>query len=252
MAGIYDRADIYDLFDNAERFLEYRKHWETVLQGTGIQSVLDVSIGSGSVTLPLIDLGIALYGSDLSESMLKNCQRKADCKGYTIELKCSDFRNLGCWADKRFDCVASTGNSLPYVENTDVLKTLEQMDSLVKEHGYIYLDVRNWNKILKEKYRFYLYNPIFDGDTRINFLQVWDYNEDESMTFNLLYTFEKNNKIFQKEKFAEHYYPIRQNLIIGKLRELGYADIKIMCFPATADHLDVNSPDWYCILAKKQ
>ena len=34
---------------------------------------------------------------------------------------------------KQFDCVASTGNSLPHVNNDDVLTALEQMNSLVKK-----------------------------------------------------------------------------------------------------------------------
>ena len=72
MAGIYDRADIYDLFENEERYLAYKKHWEAVFQGKEINTMLDVSIGSGSVTLPVLDLGVELCGSDLSETMLKN------------------------------------------------------------------------------------------------------------------------------------------------------------------------------------
>ena len=47
---------------------------------------------------------------------------------------------------KQFDCVASTGNSLPHVNNDDVLTALEQMNSLVKKGGYLYLDTRNWEK----------------------------------------------------------------------------------------------------------
>lgn len=65
MAGIYDRADIYDLFENEERYLAYKKHWKA-----------------------------------------------------------------------------------------DVLKTLEQMDALVKDGGYLYFDLRNWEKIVREKERF--------------------------------------------------------------------------------------------------
>ena len=90
--------------------------------------------------------------------------------------------------------------------NEEAEAVLEQMDALVKSGGYLYFDMRNWDKILEKRQRFYLYNPVFDGDTRINFLQVWDYNADESMTFHLLYLFEKDGKIFQKEHFEEHYF----------------------------------------------
>lgn len=43
---------------------------------------------------------------------------------------------------------------------------------------------------------------------KVNLVQVWDYNLDNTMTFHLLYTFEKENQIYQKEEFEETYYPI--------------------------------------------
>ena len=199
MASIYQKADIYDLLEDREHIQTYKKHWETLLRGKDIHSVLDVSIGSGSVTLPLGEMGIELSGSDLSEDMIEKCGIKAQNAGYNMDLKCSDFRDLSCWEGKQFDCVASTGNSLPHVQNADVLKALEEMDSLVKANGYLYLDMRNWEKILHERNRFFLYNPVFVGEDRVNLVQVWDYHADNSMTFNLLYTFEKDNHIFQKD-----------------------------------------------------
>lgn len=77
MSSIYDKADIYDLLENHEHLEAYKKHWETLLQGKNIHSFLDVSIGSGSVTLPLCEMDIQLYGSDLSEDMLEKCRSKA-------------------------------------------------------------------------------------------------------------------------------------------------------------------------------
>lgn len=112
MGKLYDRADIYDLIESGERFQMYRRHWERVLDGTGIRSLLDVSIGSGSVTLPLAELGTAVSGSDLSGAMLDRCRDKAAARGYAVELHQSDFRELSCWAGRSFDCVASTGNSV--------------------------------------------------------------------------------------------------------------------------------------------
>lgn len=252
MSTIYDRADIYDLIENESRYEAYKKHWETVLQNRHIETLLDVSIGSGNVTLPLADLGIRLSGSDLSETMLESCKKKAQAKNLDIELQCSDFRMVSERFTKQFDCVASTGNSLPYVSNEDVLKTLEQMDSLVKPGGYLYFDIRNWDKILKDRDRFYLYNPFFNGDTRINLIQVWDYHEDESMTFHLLYTFEKDNQIFQKEKFEEHYIPVKKAILLDKLQTMGYGNIETMRFPAFMQNVTVEEADWYCVIAKKR
>lgn len=251
MPSIYNRADIYDLLENGEHKKAYQKHWETMLQGKEIHSLLDVSIGSGSVTLPLCDMGIQLCGSDRSEEMLVKCKNKAKNFGYNIELKCSDFRNLSCWNGKKFDCVASTGNSLPHVENADVIIALEQMDSLIKTGGYMYLDTRNWEKILRGKNRFFTYDPVFIGENRMNLVQVWDYNLDDTMTFHLLYTFEKDNRIYQREEFEETYYPINKNMMVDKLKAMEYTDIEIQCFPSYFTMPEFERVEWYCIMARK-
>lgn len=252
MASVYDSADIYDLIENQERYDAYKKHWESVLENKEIKTMLDVSIGTGSVTLPVTDLGICLCGSDLSESMLARCRQKASDKGLSVELMASDFRDLSCWQGRKFDMVASTGNSLAYVSNEDVLKTLEQMDALVSDKGYLYFDLRNWDKILKERNRFFLYNPFFVDDTRVNLVQVWDYNDDETMTFNLLYTFEKDNKIFRKEMFEERYTPVARSLLLDKLKELGYGDIQVGCFPFNYKSDEIKKLDWYTVVAHKE
>lgn len=239
MPSFYDRADIYDLIESEDRYKMFKAHWENVLRGRDIKSLLDVSIGSGSATLPLAELGVSLFGSDLSENMLANCKRKAEAKGFPLELICCDFRNVSEHFDGPFDCVASTCNSLPYVSNEDVLKTLEQMDSLIRPGGYIYFEIRNWDKILEERKRFFPYAPFFNGDTRINLTQIWDYNSDGSITFNILYVFEKDNRFFQMEVFEEHYIPIKKEVLLGKLIDMEYQDIQVLPHPLRAGVLDI-------------
>lgn len=76
MEKLYDRADIYDLLENGSRYEITKGHWQYLLKGKPVRSLLDVSIGSGNMTLPVLDLGIDLYGSDLSEAMLSRCDKK--------------------------------------------------------------------------------------------------------------------------------------------------------------------------------
>ena len=135
MASVYDRTDIYDLFDSPKKDAQTLSHWQTVFDGRPIRSALDVSIGTGSLTLPLGQLGVSLYGSDLSGSMLARCRKKADERGIAIDLRQSDFRDLTSHFDRSFDCVMSTGNSLAYVTNNEITGVLEQMDALVEPGG---------------------------------------------------------------------------------------------------------------------
>ena len=252
MSKLYDRAEIYDLIENEKRTETVRNDWKQFLAGREIHTLLDVSIGSGGMTLPLQELNIEICGSDLSEAMLSRCREKAKAKQKPIELHCSDFRDLACWKGRKFDCVASTGNALGYVSNEDVLKTLEQMDALVSPGGYICFDSRNWEKIQKEKQRFYLYNPFFHDDTRINLVQVWDHNPDGSITFNLLYTFERENRIVQKEIFEEHYHPFTLELVEKKLYALGYSPVHLRPVPSSNPETDFSRIDWYRVIAQKQ
>lgn len=252
MGSLYDRADIYDLLETEERYQITKRHWERVLSGKQVKTLLDVSIGSGNLTLPLEELGVALYGSDLSKAMLERCGEKAGKRGFPIDLRISDFRRLDECFDRTFDCVASTGNSLPYVTNGEIPNVLAQMDRLVRPGGYLYIDLRNWDKILRTKQRFYLYNPTFLEDVRMNLVQVWDHHGDGSMTFNLLYTFERENKIVQTEIFEEHYFPLKRDLLLNGLRRLGYGEIKLMCLPSFWEAVKPEESDWYCVLARKQ
>ena len=251
MDKLYDRAEIYDLIESDARSESIRRDWAAFLGDRSIRTFLDVSIGTGGMTLPLQGLGIEVFGSDLSEAMLARCREKAAKKGRPVELRQADFRDLSCWAGRQFDCVTSTGNALGYVENADILVTLERMDALVKPGGYLCFDSRNWEKIQREKQRFYLYNPFFRGDDRINLVQVWDHNDDGSVTFNLLYTFERDNRIFQKEQFEEHYHPFPRSLAEDKLSAMGYTDLTLRPVPSFAPVTDFDKMEWYRLIARK-
>ena len=252
MDKLYDRAEIYDLIESEQRSETIRRDWASFLGDRPIRTLLDVSIGTGGMTLPLGELGIEVFGSDLSEAMLARCREKAARKGRPVECRQADFRDLSCWAGRQFDCVASTGNSLGYVENEDIPLVLEQMDALVKPGGYICFDSRNWEKIRREKPRFYLYNPFFRGDDRINLVQVWDHNADGSVIFNLLYTFERDGRIFQKEFFEEHYHPFPRSLAADRLLSLGYTDLTIRPVPSFAPVTDFDKMEWYRLIARKK
>lgn len=251
MDKLYDRAEIYDLIESDARNESIRRDWAAFLGARAIGTLLDVSIGTGGMTLPLQEMGIEVFGSDLSEAMLARCREKAAKKGRPVELRQADFRDLGCWAGRQFDCVASTGNALGYVENGDVLTTLERMYALVKPGGYLCFDSRNWEKIQRERQRFYLYNPFFHGDDRVNLVQVWDHNDDGSITFNLLYTFERDGRIFQKEIFEEHYHPFSLSLATDHLRSLGYTDLTLRPVPSNLPETDFSKIDWYRLMARK-
>lgn len=250
MEKLYENAELYDLFYREGRDEAVKKYWEGVLEGISVRTIHDCSIGTGQMTLALGLMGYELSGSDISKDMLKRCEINVKDRNLNVPLTVSDFRNLSQNVSGKYDLVISTGNSLPHVENEEVKKVLKEMDALVTSGGYLYVDLRNWDKILREHQRFYFYNPWHVNDQRMNLLQVWDYNLDGTITFNLVYTFEEEEKIVRKEINSIYYFPISRSFIENAIRDMGYDIVREATTPIV--DVDIDDFDWYFILAKKR
>lgn len=250
MTSLYDRAEIYDLRFNQRGWDVFREHYQKVFAGTDVKTMLDCSIGSGNLTLELAELGYQVTGSDLSEAMLSRCREKAEKRGLKVELFPSDFREIDKTAPGKYDCVMSTGNALPYVSNEDVVRTLAAMDRLAAPGGYLYLDTRNWDKILAEKQQYYFYLPMFYDNLRVDTIQFWEHHPDGTITFHIVFTLEKEGKIIQREVFQELYHPIKRSVIESALEEMGYQIERFGPHPIQAP-VPAEEAEWYCILAKK-
>ena len=244
MATLYDVPEIYE-----ERFSEwaeqaYREHYQRTLEGLPIREILDCSIGSGCLTFCLCGLGYQVWGSDLSRPMLDRAAEKAREKGLDVPLVQCDFRELTKAFDQQFDCVMSTGNALAHVGGADLERTLEQMDALVKPGGYLYFDSRDWEAELKGKCRFQPFGRPFlrEDGVRINYVQMWDYHDDGSITINILHAYEREGEIFRQEVYEEHLYPFTVGDVKQVLERLGYQKITLPPFPGH---------NWYCLLAQK-
>ena len=74
----------------------------------------------------------------------------------------------------------------------------------------------------------------------------------ERSLFNLLYTFERDNRIFQKEIFVEQYHPFRLELVERKLRKMGYGSLKLTPVPDNHSEADLSKTEWYRMIAHKE
>ncbi|MGI5894604.1 MAG: class I SAM-dependent methyltransferase [Candidatus Merdivicinus sp.] len=251
MADLYEYPDIYD-----ERFSEkantaYREHYQKMFDGCEITDILDCSFGTGNLTFELCELGYQVSGSDLSPVMLKKAEEKAKEKGFAVDLTCCDFRELTKHFSKQFSCVMSTGNALAHVNNEDVVQTLREMDKLVKPGGYLYLDSRNWDLVLERRGRFAFGSPFIRPDgVRINYVQLWDYHEDGTITIHILNAYEENGRITGQQVFDEHLTPFSFALVESALKEMGYQDLMVKPLPYFRD-MDFKEIGWYCLRARK-
>lgn len=171
--------------------------------------------------------------------MLEKAAEKAKLKGFCVDLTCCDFRELTQHFHQNFSCIMSTGNALAHVDNQGVVKTLHEMDKLVKPGGYLYLDSRNWNAVIKKRDRFLFASPFIRADgVRVNYVQMWDYHTDDTITINILHAYELEGKIICQETFEEHLTPFSIDLVISTLNKLGYEDLLIKPLPYFQDQKD--------------
>ena len=144
----------------------------------------------------------------------------------------------------------STRNALAHVANTDVLKTLHEMDKCLKPGGYLYFDSRNWEKSLQDTARFQIGQPFYRGDdVRIGYVQEWEYHADGTVTINILQSYEKDGRIFDTKEFGEHLHPFSLGLVKAELGKMGYTQIEVRPFPWFEDR-NFEEIGWYCLLAK--
>lgn len=250
MESLYENAELYDAIYDKKRDEAVGRYWKKVLEKTeNIKTVFDCSIGTGQMTFGLNSLNFKLAGSDISTDMLEKCRNNAKERGIDISLEQCDFRKLSEKITGKYDLVISTGNSIPHVNNEDAVAVIKEMAGLVNDNGYLYIDIRNWDKILRDHQRFYFYNPWHLSDERVNLVQVWDYNIDGTITFNLVYTFEKDEKITRNEVMSVYYFPVSRSFLTEAIEKLGFTIIKESAMGD--ESIPVEGCDWYYILAKK-
>ncbi|MFR9309044.1 hypothetical protein [Hydrogeniiclostridium mannosilyticum] len=116
----------------------------------------------------------------------------------------------------------STGNALAHVDRQGVVKTLHELDNLIRPGGYLYLDSRNWDIAMKKYNRFLFASPfICTEGVRVNYIQLWDYHTDDTITIHILHAYELEGRIIRQEIFEKHLTPFSFDLVISTLNKLG-------------------------------
>lgn len=262
---IYETAALFNQNMSKEQQERFKDFYKNVFQDYNIKTVHDCSIGAGGTTLPFSKLGYKVSGSDLSKTLLNKAKENFKEAGYDVELFVSDFRNVKNDLPKSYDCIISTGNSLPHVNNQDVESFVKQVHCKLNENGLLYIDMRNWDSILDEKPIFKAKDPfVMTEEQHTSLYLIYNWHDDNSVNFVFATSTDKNGK-HDSVKFvdAPTYYPLRYVDYKEILERNGFEVIK--CFDCdrlwssfhgevekTGDfEEDFDNISWYSILAQK-
>lgn len=215
--------------------------YEKLLKDNNVKTVLDCACGTGMYVIALNKAGFNVSGSDIDEQMIKQATQNAKNKKYSAKFKVSDFRKLSKTYTETFDAVLCIGNSLSHILNDKELqKSLDQMYKVLNKKGVLILHIRNYQKLLKERQRFFTYKT---GEEI--FFYVWDFEPKHIVNvinYNL-----KNGK---NELISFYYNPISKSNITELLKKTGFK--KLQFFSDTSfNKFDLKEDNYLMIVCKK-
>ena len=108
---------------------------ETILREIGNEfrgrAILDIGVGAGRSTGPLLNISSDYIGVDYSAAMVEVAQGLFP----DVDMRCVDARDLSAFEDEQFDLVWFSFNGIDYVAHEDRLKILAEVYRVVKPNG---------------------------------------------------------------------------------------------------------------------
>jgi SAM-dependent methyltransferase len=161
--------EFYAIFVSKYDTLKGRRWTDTVKDVNFIESflergdaILDVGCGTGRHCLELAKRGYKVAGIDVSDAMLSKARKKAKRKGFQIEFKYGDMRNIPA-EDGSFDCVICLYSAFCHIlRKRDRKKAIAEMRRVLKKDGIAIIGITNWSYIKK----------IYEGEVTIEGCKV--------------------------------------------------------------------------------
>ncbi|TFY86474.1 class I SAM-dependent methyltransferase [Pseudomonas kairouanensis] len=142
-ADFVERWD--ELIDWEKRKAGEGGFFEKLLREHGVQSVIDVSTGSGFHAVQLKQAGFDVVATDGSSTMLTKARANFRAHGLEIQSHYRDWLSLDPQDLGQFDALVCLGSSLCHVFAAhDRLNVLERFRALLKPGGLLIVDQRNF------------------------------------------------------------------------------------------------------------
>lgn len=139
-------AEHYDAF-NQKNTLPINQFIVKTLKRYGVNSVLDLTCGTGAQVFELIKLGFKVVGVDINSKMLKIARTKAKENHLDIKLLKGDMRSTRAG---EFDAVITIFNSIGHLTTEDFKQTIQNVYINLKPGGIYIFDIFNLTYLLKD------------------------------------------------------------------------------------------------------
>lgn len=169
-------AENYDTF-NEKSSEQTNEVIGKILKKYRVQTVLDLTCGTGSQVFWLAKRGYEVVGSDINSNMLKIARSKARKEKSGVKFLKGDMRTIKVG---QFDAVITIFNAVGHLTKLDFEKTMQNIHNNLKAGGLYVFDINNLSYLTQD-------NHITDltidwqkmaGDTKIRDIQYSTIDKD--------------------------------------------------------------------------
>lgn len=212
----------YDEFGDIENYLGSEKtFFEKIFSENNVQRVLDCACGTGQHLYMLSEMGLQVYGSDYSKSMLEVASGNLEKHGVQVPLRQCDFKYLEEEFQERFDAIVCLTTALPHLHtDEDLLTALVSMKNRLEPNGLLILTQGTTHYTLSLPSIEVVVN-------REDFSRVFvKEHDDQLQTIHILDIYHS------KDRFEDNQYEIVYKIILDDdyrrlLTEAGFGNIRI-------------------------
>jgi glycine/sarcosine N-methyltransferase len=196
------------------------------LQASGASRVLDAACGTGMHAVALAQEGYTVAGTDLSAGMIERARANAAAAQVEARFEAAGFGELSARLGSGFDAVLCLGNSLPHALGAEGLASaLADFAACLRKDGLVIIQNRNFDAVLDRRERWMEPQAYRDGDREWVFLRFYDFEDDGTLTFNLLTLQHENAGPWAQRASASRLHPLRQAELSAALAAAGFREV---------------------------
>lgn len=233
-------AEVYDMLMNDVHYGAWADMYARMMTAYGIPrnaKVCECACGTGSLTLPLQQLGYEMMGIDLSQEMLWQAAQKARKAGFGIPFIRQDMRQLRL--HRPVDAVLATCDGVNYLlQDVDAAAFFQSAWEAIKPGGGLFFDVSTPYKLE------HLLGSQFMGEDRRDVTYMWQnryFPERQQVEMHLAIFVKEPDGRYRRIDEEQVQRAYQAEKLVALLQSIGFVDVRVfgtnaLTHPAPEEH----------------
>jgi glycine/sarcosine N-methyltransferase len=217
--AFYDAVSRFydDMTGRGHRSPGFKAAIEEIVRTNRIATALDAGCGTGSLSIPLAQLGVDVSAVDLSAGMIAALKKHAETLGVSLHAYSLDLRHLPVIGTGQMDAVFCLGNTLAHLEGSAAQsEALKEFSRVLRPGGLLIVQVLN-------------FEPYQEGDQLPHFVSesarsLFDRRYVRTDTGFQIRIEEQDKNSGVRGSFSLDIYPVRQGMLSHILAGAGFAE----------------------------